>query len=144
MISSRYKRSCFLIEAAIYMFCAIQCGGVPRACAIRVVPPPSIWIPGSRDALSRKGRTQAMTIDVAKALAELRSKTDAEIQQDTSCKWAAFAIAAYQLYSETSLSVWLIAARDYEGEALEHAALARDDGKTLRAIEATLQKATMR
>lgn len=54
------------------------------------------------------------------ALNELRSKSLAEIQQETAFTWAWRAWAAYQLKR-------IVDAVDLEAEAIEHAALSNDD-----------------
>lgn len=79
-----------------------------------------------------------MTLDLHLARSEVLSKSDTDLEIETAQKWAARAIACFKLYDETSDMKWILRAESYHQEALEHAALARDDGDTLREIEAVI------
>jgi hypothetical protein len=62
-------------------------------------------------------------LDLAKADAELRAKSLAEIQSDTAYAWASRAVVAMQFYQATAAPQWWNDAREYAHEAIEHAAL---------------------
>ena len=81
-----------------------------------------------------------MTEKQAAALNELNHKTLAQIQRETSVIWATRAWAAKML-SENSTTTsemvrWMLDAKEYEHEAIEHAALCATPGaiETARAI----------
>ena len=60
------------------------------------------------------------------ALAEVQQKTEAQIETETAAKWAARALAAWQLaqiQGPNSLA-WFVRAVTYKHEALEHAVCA--------------------
>ena len=59
------------------------------------------------------------------ALQELSTKTLQQIQVETAYTWAYRAWAAYRLSTQQFVP-WAIDAREYEHEAIEHAALADD------------------
>lgn len=69
------------------------------------------------------------------ALREVETKSDAAIERETALKWAGRAVACYHKFSATKKPEWRLRAQDYEHEAIEHAALVRDGGRTLAAIE---------
>lgn len=79
-----------------------------------------------------------MFMDIRAALVEVQSKTEQELEMETAYKWAARAVACYRLFAEGHDLKWLAAARDYEHEASEHAALVRDGAVTLLRIEEVL------
>lgn len=81
-----------------------------------------------------------MPFDVDAAKKEVQEKQEEEIEVETAYKWASRAIACFQLHAETELVKWLIKGEDYRHEALEHAALAKDGGDTLNAIEKEIEK----
>lgn len=58
---------------------------------------------------------------VVKARVELLEKSRAEIEHETAERWAARAIAAYDLFIETKNLFWLGQAVEYDHEAIEHA-----------------------
>ena len=87
---------------------------------------------------SRRPSSFVSASELKTALAEVQEKSPEQIESDTAKKWAARALACYQLYRETSLGVWLLRAEDYGHEAIEHAALVRDEGATLREVEILL------
>lgn len=76
-----------------------------------------------------------MGLDLYAALVEIREKSVAQIEKDTAYKWASRAIVCYKLFVSTGEQSWLPVAENYEHEALEHAALVRDRGETLKAVE---------
>lgn len=78
--------------------------------------------------------------DIKAALKEVQEKDEEDIEIETSYKWASRAIACFQLYTETELVTWLLKGEDYRHEALEHAALAKDHGKTLNIIDKEIEK----
>ena len=84
---------------------------------------------------------RAMGFDIDKALQEIQEKDSAEIDIATAYSWGSRALAAYKLYDETKELKWLLAAEEYGNEAIEHAALAKNKGKTLKAIENAIGKA---
>ena len=81
-----------------------------------------------------------MDFDIEAAKKEVQEKEEEEIEVETAYKWASRAIACFKLHAETKLVMWLIKGEDYRHEALEHAALAKDRGKTLNAIEDEIEK----
>lgn len=84
---------------------------------------------------------QASDFDIEAALKELKEKDEDQIEQETAYKWASRSIACFQMYNETKMLRCLLAAENYGHEAIEHAALVQDKGKTLKTIEAKLDKA---
>ena len=72
------------------------------------------------------------TVDEARR--ELFQKTRAEIEEETAFKWAARAVAAYQLSAMQQPNRFLRDAEDYYHEAIEHAALADHSGGVLRRV----------
>ena len=78
--------------------------------------------------------------DIDAALEEVQEKTIEAIEEETAIKWASRSLACFQLYKETGLIEWRIKAEDFGNEALEHAAMCRDKGKTLKIIEDKLDK----
>ena len=79
-----------------------------------------------------------LAIDVDGARAELMSKDYTDIQRETSLKWMARALAAYEIgtNSETAKEtvLWLEMGNEYIHEALEHAALVEDGGQLVAAL----------
>lgn len=73
-------------------------------------------------------------IDLAKADAELRAKSLADIQLDTAYTWASRAVVAMRFYQNTGETRWWSDAREYAHEAIEHAAL-NGDPVLVQAIE---------
>ena len=72
---------------------------------------------------------------IAKALEEVRSKEDPQIDGATAETWGYRAIACYMEYERTRDPEWLLRAKGHSDEAIEHAGLVRDQGQTLRQIE---------
>ena len=54
---------------------------------------------------------------------------------ETACKWAERSLACFEEYLRTKNTAWLRRAESYRHEALEHAALAEDHGKTVAHIQ---------
>jgi len=81
-----------------------------------------------------------MDFDVEAAREEVNSKSEAEIEIETAYKWASRSIASYQEYAATKELKWLLRGEDYLHECIEHAALAKDGGKTLSIIEEEVEK----
>ena len=65
-----------------------------------------------------------MGFDVAKALVELQTKSLAQIETETAYTWGSRALAAAQLYAQSSNIVWLLLWQTFKDEAIEHAAFA--------------------
>jgi len=78
--------------------------------------------------------------DVATALKEVQTKSDAQIELETALKWGSRSIACYQLYKQTQMPSWFVRAEDYRHEALEHAALVQDFGASVRSIQSALDR----
>ena len=77
-------------------------------------------------------------IDVDAALIEITTKSAQQIERETARAWAARAIACWRLARGVNIARGTQLYRqadDYEHEALEHAALARDGGATLAEVE---------
>lgn len=69
------------------------------------------------------------------AHAELANKTRKQIEEETAYRWAARAIAAFQLsVNSQQHERWMRDAADYYHEAVEHAALADESGDLLRRV----------
>jgi hypothetical protein len=73
---------------------------------------------------------------LAEARAELLQKTLKDIERDTAWKWAARAVAAYQLWNGGASPTLGRDAITYLGESFEHAVFADDTGETLQAVRA--------
>lgn len=86
----------------------------------------------------------APKIDVTAALKEIKQKSKAKIEAETSYRWAARSIACYQLFEETGLLSWLLRAKDNEHEAKEHGSLVEDENKTLEFVCRAINKAKKR
>ena len=72
---------------------------------------------------------------VDEAAREIRQRSRNQIEKDTAFKWAARAIAAYELFrSAPHLHRWIRDSQTYFDEALEHAALADESGEVLFAV----------
>lgn len=71
----------------------------------------------------------------ATAATELAEKTASEIQVDASYHWAGRAVVAYRMYHKAGDPAVRDQAVEYAHEALEHAAMALDGGRTLRLVE---------
>lgn len=82
--------------------------------------------------------------DLQSALEEVTTKSESQIQIETAYKWASRAIICYRLFVESSDLKLFAQAVDYHHEAIEHAASAEDDCRTLRRIEAVLSKEASR
>ena len=74
------------------------------------------------------------------ALREVRTKSDATLERETARKWADRAIAACHWYREKPDLKWVRKAWDWHHEALEHAALVGDGGKTVAKIQAEIDR----
>ena len=72
---------------------------------------------------------------------DILTKTDAQIERDTAKKWLDRAVDAFSEYAKHGDAVMLQRAASYEDEALEHAALVKDFGKTVKAVQKTVMKA---
>ena len=70
---------------------------------------------------------------VAEARAELLSKTREQIERETAFKWAARAVAAYELWVRGDREMYHDAVC-YIGEALEHAVFADETGQTVQDV----------
>lgn len=78
--------------------------------------------------------------DVEGALKEVQEKTEEQVEEETAYKWGGRAIACYQLYKKTGKIKWFIKGEDYRHEAIEHAALVKDEGKVLKTVEVEVEK----
>lgn len=72
--------------------------------------------------------------DVESALDEVTQKTEQQVEEETAYKWASRAIACYLLYRRTAKVDWLLQGDSYRHEAIEHAALVKDEGQVLRIV----------
>jgi hypothetical protein len=75
--------------------------------------------------------------DLADARRELLAKTREDIERETAWKWAARAVAAYELAQVRRFPVartLMHDARTYLDEAIEHAAMADRTGAVMRAV----------
>ena len=75
------------------------------------------------------------------AVHEVTSKSDKAIERSTSKAWAARAVACFEKYAETGDLKWFERACTYRDEAIEHAALVRDFGRTVGTLQRQLDKA---
>jgi hypothetical protein len=71
---------------------------------------------------------------------ELREKSRSEIEEETAFKWAARAVVAYRIFRETHRYRWLLDSEHFREEAIEHAALADEDGEVLRAVQEWMRR----
>lgn len=81
-----------------------------------------------------------------KARDEVRHKSDGEIDQETALKWAARAVAAFEMAEEQKHSLrqrieYFSMGDDFRHEAREHAATASDNVKTLHEVESQIDRA---
>lgn len=78
------------------------------------------------------------------AVAEVRSKSASRLDFETADRWASRSIACYRLAKEArdvdEKAEYLARATDYRHEALEHAALVGDRGKTVRVVQDRIDK----
>lgn len=77
-------------------------------------------------------------LDVERGLAELKTKSLAEIERATAVTWGGRAAASYRLAGEANSMAerfrHFYEAENYRQEALEHAAMAEDRGKLLMQV----------
>lgn len=73
-------------------------------------------------------------------LREVRTQSDAQVECSTAEKWAGRAVACYRMYASSGKVTWLIRADRYREEALEHAAVVGDCGKTVMAIQKEIDR----
>lgn len=74
---------------------------------------------------------------------EIARKSDKMIERETAYKWAGRALACHaRSLTATGESAikWRLQAEEYKNEALEHAALVKDYGRTLKTLEKELCK----
>jgi len=81
-----------------------------------------------------------MILDTKGAIQEILSKSEGQIQRETAYKWASRAMACYWLYGRSGDMSWALRAEEYRHEAIEHAAVAEDDCRTLRALEHAMER----
>jgi uncharacterized membrane protein (UPF0127 family) len=92
------------------------------------------------------GKTAQVVLSdgIIEAIEEIKSKTDQEIDIATAEKWKDRACAAYYLAANEenvdAHCLLLTRGGHLKDEALEHAAMAHDDGVTLKAIEAEIRE----
>jgi hypothetical protein len=79
---------------------------------------------------------------LAEAKRELATKSRETIERETAWKWAARAVAAYQLLQQTTTYSWLRDFEHYFDEAVEHAALADRTGALLQQVRAWVTQYT--
>lgn len=72
---------------------------------------------------------------LAEARLEISQKTLKEIELETAWRWAARAVAAYELWAGGNREMYHDAVC-YIGEAYEHSVFADETGETLRAVRA--------
>lgn len=75
---------------------------------------------------------------------EVLSKNPAEIDARAAKTWADRAVAAYEVYAETGEERYLLAAREYRREALEHAGAVGDFGRAVRAVQERIDRVVRR
>jgi hypothetical protein len=82
--------------------------------------------------------------DIAEAMKEVQTKSEKQIERETASKWASRAMAVFILAAKESdpkercrLLDW---GDDLKHEALEHAALAEDEGKLVGTVERAMKK----
>jgi hypothetical protein len=67
-------------------------------------------------------------------------KSDAAIERETAKKWLKLALDCYAEYDETGDTEWLVRATSYRDEAMEHAALIGDHGRTVGAVQRRFER----
>jgi hypothetical protein len=75
---------------------------------------------------------------------EVTTKSAATVERETANKWAARAIACYTQCVETGELRWRLRGDDYRHEALEHAALIGDNGKTVARLQVRIDRVRKR
>lgn len=82
--------------------------------------------------------------DIAEAMKEVKTKTEKQIERETASKWASRAMAVFILAAKEKdpkercrLLDW---GDDLFHEAVEHASLVKDYGKTVGAIQKAVEK----
>ena len=85
-----------------------------------------------------------MELNIEKALEEIQTKSDWEIETQTGYTWASRACASFSLVKtseELSDKIrWLVKALDYEHETLEHLSLNGDGGVELAKVKEIVDK----
>jgi hypothetical protein len=71
---------------------------------------------------------------------ELTENSYAEVQRDTSFKWAARAIVKYNDFERSGNIEDFLTGDEYRHEAIEHSAEVRDQGATMAEIEAEINR----
>lgn len=83
-------------------------------------------------------------LDIKKAIDELRTKSEEEIERQTAYTWASRAIAAYVLASKEpdpeKKLYWTHYGMDLRHEALEHSALYGDEGKLVEKLQKQIDR----
>lgn len=82
-----------------------------------------------------------MSLRLPNMTREIAAKSEAAIERETALKWAGRAVACYRRYITTGDERWQVRAHDYRHEALEHAAIIGDHGRTAAAIQKRLDHA---
>jgi len=86
-----------------------------------------------------------MDIDIKKAMSEVTTKTNQQIDMDSAKGWVARAISCYQMASkaksEQERDHWLGRAEDFAHESIEHASLGDFSGKFMQEVLSELRKA---
>jgi hypothetical protein len=82
-----------------------------------------------------------MLLDINSAIEELTHTSEAKLEYETAVKWASRAAAAYRLArlvpgKARHYYQW---AKDLEHEALEHAALVKDYGRTVMQVQKAIK-----
>ena len=71
---------------------------------------------------------------------EVLRKSRSQIEEEKAFNWAALAVATYDLFQETRQHRWLRDSEHYLEEALEHAAMADESGRVLRAVSEWMRR----
>lgn len=83
-------------------------------------------------------------LDIGKAMREITTKTEEQIEQETAITWAARAVACYQLVLRSvdrrQQTLLFSQADDFKHEALEHASLAGDRGQLLNQLATAIEE----
>lgn len=85
-------------------------------------------------------RRQGPTLDLGAARAEVSRKSAAQVERETSAKWAARALACLEKYRSTGKVSWLIRAENDRSEALEHAGHVGDFGRTVGVVQRRIDR----
>jgi hypothetical protein len=91
------------------------------------------------------GPKEKSILDVPSAIREVTSKTQDQIEQETSFKWGSRAVACFNMVlretNNRKIAMWFSQGEHYRSEAYEHAAQVNDNFLTQRRIRPAIERA---